>query len=98
MRFLWTLVKVVVVLAIAIPLCLFAFAVTMGVVGIVLRLAILALRVAILGVIGYVGFRVLRRIFGGSARPPAPPIRQLPVVDPYYQAAMRELDSEIGKS
>lgn len=97
MGFLWKLFKVAVVVAITIPVCLFAFAITAGIVGTLLRLAVLAFRVALLGAIGYVGFKVLKAVFGKPA-PATPQVKSLPSVDPYYQAAMRELDAEMGST
>jgi hypothetical protein len=96
MRFLWTMLKVAMVLAIAIPLCILAFAVTAGIVGTLFALAIMALRVVFVAALAYVGFRVVRRLFGGSRKAPPPEVHQLPSVDPYYQAALRELDAEMG--
>ena len=97
MRILWTLVKVIVGLAIAIPLGIVALGVTIGVVGVVLGLAILALKIACVGLVGYGLYRVLRLFFA-----PAPsPVRAtsaLPKPDPYYDAAMRELDTEMGRA
>ena len=96
MRFLWTMVKVAIALAIAVPVCIVLFAVTAGIVGTMIALAFIALRIALIGAVGYVGFRLVRRIFGGKRKTQVFPVQQLPVVDPYYQAAMRELDAEIG--
>lgn len=97
MRILWTLLKLVIGLAIAIPLCMFVFSITLGVVGAVIGLAFLAVRLAIVGLVGYGVFRLARHLFAPAARPAAPVVRDLPPVDPYYQAAMRELDTEIGR-
>ena len=96
MRILWTLLKVMIGLAIAIPLCMFVFSITLGVVGVMIGLAFFALRLAIVGLVGYGVFRLARRMFAPKAHPAPPAVRELPAVDPYYQAAMRELDTEIG--
>lgn len=86
MRLLWTFFKVAIVLAIAIPLGLIAM-------GVVFGLARLAFRVAILGLIGWGVYRLARALFGFNTPPtPAP---TLPAPDPYYTAAMRELDAEM---
>ena len=89
MRILWTLIKVAVGLAIAIPLCMLALGLALGLIG-------LAIRVAILGAVAYGAYRVFRWMIGprATARPAAPPV-QLPPADPYYSAAMRELDAEL---
>ena len=86
MRPLWTFVKVIIGLAIAIPICLL-------VLGVALGLLRLALRIAILGAVGYVIYRVARAVLAPS---PAPALSApQPAPDPYYAAAMRELDREI---
>ncbi|MEP7384258.1 MAG: hypothetical protein ABI910_21455 [Gemmatimonadota bacterium] len=96
MRILWTLVKVVVGLAIAIPLGIAALALSLGILGGVLGLAVLVLQLACAGLVGYGLFRVARALFGASSKPKAQVIRELRPVDPYYEAAMRELDTEMG--
>jgi hypothetical protein len=98
MRILWTLIKIVVGLAIAIPLGILALALTVGIVGTLAGLAILAIKLAVVGFVAYGAIRVARAMFGSRKAPATPvqPIRELPSVDPYYQAAMRELDTELG--
>ena len=98
MRILWTLLKVIIGLAIAIPLGIAALAISLGILGGLLGLAVLALKLACVGFIGYGLFRLGRSLLGGSPAPKAQPVRQLPMSDPYYDAAMRELDSEMGVS
>jgi len=97
MRVLWALVKVVVVLALVIPAGIIAMALVLGIFGAVLGLAMLALRVAIVGLVAYGAFKLIARLVRGPAprqQPVAP--AALPPVDPYYQAAMRELDHDMG--
>jgi threonine/homoserine/homoserine lactone efflux protein len=96
MRILWTLLKVIIGLAIAIPLGILALALTVGVVGTLVGLAFLALKLAVVGFLGYGAFRLLRAMFAPSPKLSAPAMRELPEADPYYNAAMRELDSELG--
>jgi threonine/homoserine/homoserine lactone efflux protein len=96
MRILWTLFKVIVGLAIAIPLTILAVALTLGVVGTLVGLAILALKLACVGFVGYGAYRLLRSMFAPTPKVSAPAIRELPASDPYYDAAMRELDTELG--
>jgi hypothetical protein len=96
MRIIWTLLKVIVGLAIAIPVGLLVLALTVGLVGTLMGLAVLAAKLAVLGFIGYGVFRVGRALFAPSRKASPAPVRELPQVDPYYQAAMRELDSELG--
>jgi hypothetical protein len=98
MRLLWTLVKVAVALAILVPLGFFAIGLTMAAVGIVFRLVFVAVRLAVFGALGYVGYRIFRSLRGSPSRPRVQQIQSLPSVDPYYQAAMRELDAEMGSS
>ena len=59
MRILWTLLKVIIGLAIAIPLGILALALTVGVVGTLVGLAFLTLKLAVVGFLGY-AFRLLR--------------------------------------
>lgn len=98
-RLLWTLFKIVIGLAIAIPLGLFAMALVFGLIGTVVGLVAIAVRLAVFGLVGYGVYRVARFAFAPSARSrkhvetPA----ALPAADPYYAAAMRELDSELRR-
>jgi hypothetical protein len=94
MRILWTLFKVIVGLAIAIPLGILALGLAGAVVGTLIALAFFALKLACIALIGYGAFRLAVAMFG--SKPKAPVIRDLPAPDPYYNAAMRELDSELG--
>jgi hypothetical protein len=97
MRIIWTLLKVVIGLAVAIPLTIVVLGLTVGVLGALLGLAIMALKLACVGLIAYGVFRVARRFFGPSPKAPAPIVRELPeAADRYYAAAMRELDKELG--
>jgi hypothetical protein len=100
MRVLWTLLKVIIGLAIAIPVAFLALALTAGLVGTLIALAIIAFKLAIVGAIGYGLFRLARAVFAPSRNvpPPPAPIRELSAStrDPYYEAAVRELDAELG--
>jgi len=100
MRVLWTLFKIIVGLAIAIPLGIIAIGLAFGILGTLLSLAILALKVACIAFVGYGFLRVARYVFGSSAKQPPPVVRGLPEPRPdaYYEAAMRELDSELGRT
>jgi hypothetical protein len=97
MRVLWTLFKIIIGLAIAIPVGILALALTVGVVGTLVGLAIVALRLACVGFVAYGLYRLGRRLFAPAA--PAPRVHDLPPADAYgdayYHAAMRELDSEL---
>lgn len=95
MRTLWTLLKITIALVIAIPLGIVALALSLGILGALLGLAVLALKLVVVGFVGYGIFRIARSMFGSSAKPPAP-AREFPSPDPYYQAAMRELDTHLG--
>lgn len=97
MRVLWTLLKVIIGLAVSIPVAFLALALTAGLVGTVFALVIIAVKLAIVGAIGYGLFRLARAVFAPSPKRPAP-ARELdsPAPDPYYSAAMRELDAELG--
>ena len=98
MRILWTLLKVVVGLAIAVPLGVLALAVTLGVLGTLFGLAVLTLKLACVALVGYGAFRLLRRLLGRSSGVRTRPTPELAAPDPYYRAAIRELDAELGHS
>ncbi|HEX4681631.1 MAG TPA: hypothetical protein VH277_02915 [Gemmatimonadaceae bacterium] len=97
MRFLWTLLKVIIALAIAIPVGIVAVGLALGILGTLFGLAILALKLACLGVIGYGLFRAARFFLAPAPRPRPVSVPELPARDSYYEAAMRELDSELGR-
>ena len=94
MRIVWTLFKVILGLAIAIPIGILVLALTAGVLGTLIGLAMMVLRLAFIGLVGYGLFRLARTLFWSKPKTPAP--RELPPVDPYYDAALRELDTELG--
>ena len=98
MRVLWTLFKVIIGLAIAIPVAFLALALTAGLIGTVIALALIALKLAIVGAIGYGLYRLARAMFASSpnVRPAAIPELSTPAPDRYYEAAVRELDAELG--
>jgi hypothetical protein len=98
MRVLWTLLKIIIGLAVAIPVAFLALALTAGLVGTLFAFVIIAVKLAIVGAIGYGLFRLARAAFGPSHKAPAAPIRELSASapDPYYDAAVRELDAELG--
>lgn len=97
MRLLWTLLKVVIALALVLPISIIVLATALGVFGALFGLAVLALRLAVVGVIAYGAFRLVGALMRGSRSRsiPAEP-NALPPVDPHYEAAMRELDRELG--
>jgi hypothetical protein len=97
MRILWTLFKVIIGLAVAIPLAFIALGITVGVVGLLLGLAILALKLACVGFVGYGLYRLVRHLIAPASAPPRV-VSALPTPDPYYAAAMRELDREMGSA
>ncbi len=98
MHTLWKLVKIGVALAIALPLGLLVLAVTLGVAGAMVRLAFVALRLASVGLVGYGLYRLVRHFFGPAHASTTPEVRDLPRTDPYYEAAMRDLDAEFRGS
>jgi hypothetical protein len=98
MRILWTLVKVVVGLAIAIPLGIAALGISLGILGGLIGIAKLTFKLACVGLVGYGLFRVARALFGRSPASSKYVVRELRPVDPYYDAAMRELDTEMRVS
>ena len=96
MRVIWTLLKIVIGLALVIPISIIVLATALGILGALIGVAILSLKVAVLAVIGYGMFRLLARLLGGPAKSKPQTIESLPPVDPHYEAAMRELDRELG--
>ncbi|HVZ50156.1 MAG TPA: hypothetical protein VG916_15340 [Gemmatimonadaceae bacterium] len=97
MRLLWTLTKVVLALAIGIPLAIIALSMALGVLGALVGLAFFALRIAIIGLLVYAGVRLAMRLFGGGDTPaPRKPPELSPPVDPYLEMAKRELDRDLG--
>src|SRR5437870_4808490 len=96
MRILWKLVKIIIGIAIAIPLGIVAIALALGVLGGLFGIAVLVLKFAFLGLIAYGMFRAARFFLAPARKPDVQPVRELPMPDPYYEAAMRELDAEMG--
>ena len=98
MRVLWTLLKVIIGLAIAIPVGFLALALTAGLIGTLIAFAVIALKLAIVGAIGYGLFRLARAVLAPSRNVPPAPLREVsaPAPDRYYEAAVRELDAELG--
>ena len=96
MRILWTFFKSIVGLAIAIPVGILLLALTFGVLGALIGLAVLALKCAVIAAVVYGLFRFTRSLFAPTPKPAVPVVRELPPVDPYYEAAMRELNTELG--
>jgi len=99
MKTLWTLVKILIALALAIPLSIILLATALGILGALVGVAFLALKLAIVGLVGWGVFRVITRLLVGPAnRARANATKQLPPIDPHYEAAMRELDRELGEA
>jgi hypothetical protein len=97
MKLLWTLVKFVFALMLVIPVCIIVLATALGVFGALLGIAIMAIRLAVVGLIAWGVFRLGARLFRGSELGSRPyEVKPLPNVDPHYEAAMRELDRELG--
>jgi hypothetical protein len=97
MRLLWTFVKVVLGLALAVPLAIIVLATALGLFGALVGLAFFALRIAIVGLMVYGVFRLVRWLFRHPTPAPQPRLVQdAPRPDPHYEAAMRELDRELG--
>lgn len=98
MRILWNVLKFALVLALVIPLAIIVLATALGLFAALLGLAVLALRIAIVGLIVWGVYRLGKALFGGSrGRTRADEARQLvPVHDRYYEEAKRELDRELG--
>ena len=97
MKVLWTLLKVVITLVVAIPVSIIVLATALGILGALVGIAVLALKLVVFGLVGWAAFRLVARLVRG----PAPDSRksaiaELSPVDPHYEAAMHELDRELG--
>ena len=98
MKVLWTLLKVVIALVLAIPLSIIVLATVFGILGVLVGVAVLTLKLAVFGLVGWGLFRLITQLLGGSADSKRRSrIAELPPVDPHYEAAMRELDQELGE-
>jgi hypothetical protein len=100
MRVLWTLLKIVLGLVLVIPISIIVLAAALGILGALVGIAILALKLAVFGLVGWAAFRLVARLVGGPSRSERrKTITELPPppVDPHYDAAMRELDRELGE-
>jgi hypothetical protein len=99
MKVLWTFLKVVLVLALLGPLAIIALATTLGILGALVGLAFFALRIAFVGFVIWGAYRLLKALFGSNEpKPVSPEVRSLPPRDPHYEAALRELDRELGST
>ena len=96
MKVLWTLLKVVIGLVVAIPLSIIVLATALGILGALVGLAMLTLKLVVVGLVGWAAFRLIARLVRGPCREMRKSrIAELPPADPYYEAAMRELDREL---
>ena len=96
-RSLWILVKIIIGLAVAIPVGVFVLGMTFGLVGMAVAVVSAAVRLACIGLVGYGLYRLARFFFVPAAKPPKAAAPELASADPYYAAAMRELDSELRR-
>lgn len=97
MKVLWTVLKVALVAALVIPVGIIVLATALGLLGALFGLAMLTLRIAVVGLIAWGAFKLLGHLFRGPAPRTQPAeIKALPPVDPHYEAALRELDRELG--
>ena len=99
MKVIWTILKVAIGLALVVPISIIVLATALGLLGAMLGLAFLVLRIAVVALIAYGAFKLFARLFR-SPTPKAVPreIRQLAPRDLHYEAALRELDRELGHS
>jgi hypothetical protein len=99
MRVIWTILKVIIALAIAIPVSIILLATALGILGALVGLSFLALKLALIGLVGWGVFRLISRLVAGPANTKRPGVpHELPRADPHYEAAMRELDRELGEA
>jgi hypothetical protein len=94
---LWTIAKVGIALVIGVPLLIIGLSMALGLMGALVGLAVLVLRVALIGLLVYGAFRLaMNLMFGGSKPKKAKPAPLPPPVDPYLEIAKRELDRDLG--
>jgi hypothetical protein len=96
-KVLWTLVKIALAAALVIPVGIIVLATALGLLGALFGIAVFTLRIAVVGLIVY----GLVKLVGALMRGPAPAARPREIAapaprDPYYEAAMRELDQDVG--
>ena len=97
MKVLWTLLKVVIALVVAIPISVIVLATALGILGALVGIAVLALKLVVFGLVGWAAFRLITRLVRGPSRDGRESaIAELSPADPHYEAAMRELDRELG--
>jgi len=99
MKVLWTFLKVVLALLIVVPVSIIVLTTALGVLGALFGLAVLGLKLAVFGLICWGVFRLTARLVCGPSRASRKSqIGELPAspVDPHYEAAMRELDRDLG--
>ena len=95
MKVLWTLFKVAVGLVLVIPVSLLM----LGLFGTVLALAVGLLRLAVIGLLVYGAFKLIGRFMRGPTKRVEPKeTPRLTPADPYFQAAMRELDRDLPEA
>ena len=98
MRLLWTLGKVLLALILVVPAAMIVLVTMLWLLGTVLGLTIFAIKLLMLGVIGWGAIRLFKALFGSSSSHPRV---ETPVLSPsrdlHYEAAMRELDQELGE-
>jgi hypothetical protein len=98
MKVLWTLFKIVIALALAIPISIVVLATALGILGALVGIAVLALKLVVFGLVGWGAFRLISRLVGGAPNVKhRSTVTELPAPDPHYDAAMRELDRELGQ-
>jgi hypothetical protein len=99
MKVLWTLVKIVIGLALVIPISIIVLATALGLLGALVGFAFVALKLAVIAAIGWGAYRLIARLVRGPAASERRKVTSaLPPVDPHYEAAMRELDRELGEA
>ena len=97
MRVLWTLLKIVIALVLAIPVSILVLVAAVGILGALVGVAFLALKLAVFGLVGWAAFRLISRLIAAPASGTSKSTTaELPPVDVHYEAAMRELDRELG--
>ena len=97
MKVLWTILKIALALCLVIPVGIIVLATAVGLLGALFGIAVFVLRIAVVGLIAYGAFKLIAALMRDPATPARPKeIAAAAPRDPYYDAAMRELDQDIG--
>ncbi|HYD54269.1 MAG TPA: hypothetical protein VEA99_16660 [Gemmatimonadaceae bacterium] len=97
MRPVWTLLKIIIALLVAIPVAVLTLGLAFATLGALIGLAAVALKLGVVLLVGVGAVKLVGRLFRSPRQRVRPAEAQyLPPPDPHYEAAMRELNQELG--